>query len=84
MALTSPPAADSLKFEDAIDQLEALIEKVESGEIGLEQAMQQYEVGQSLIQHCQKILDSAQRKIAQLAETPEGELAVADEEDPAS
>lgn len=54
-------------FEAAIDQLEILIEQIESGEIGLEESLKRYEDGSKLIQHCRTILDSAEKKIAELA-----------------
>lgn len=53
-------------FEAAVDQLEGLIEQIESGEIGLEDALKRYEDGTKLIQQCRKILDSAEKKIAEL------------------
>ncbi|MEM9418888.1 MAG: exodeoxyribonuclease VII small subunit [Planctomycetota bacterium] len=53
-------------FEQAIDQLEELIEQIESGEIGLEDALKRYEDGTKLIQRCRSILDSAEKKIAEL------------------
>ncbi len=72
---------DGPRFEEAVDQLEALIEKVESGEVGLEEAMQHYEAGQALIKRCRAILDAAERKIAELTDTEDGRLVVDDEED---
>lgn len=58
-------------FEDAVDRLESLIEQIETGEVGLEEALKRYEDGTKLIQHCRKILDVAERKISEL--TGEGE-----------
>ena len=54
------------KFEDAVEQLEDLIEQIESGEIGLEDALKRYEDGTKLIQRCRGILDTAEKKIAEL------------------
>ncbi|MEM1107521.1 MAG: exodeoxyribonuclease VII small subunit [Planctomycetota bacterium] len=53
-------------FEQAVDQLEVLIEQIESGEVGLEEALKRYEDGTKLIQRCRSILDSAEKKIAEL------------------
>eukprot|EP00752_Nemacystus_decipiens_P016063 g14359.t1 len=53
-------------FEQAIDKLEDLIEQIESGEVGLEGAIAQYEQGQALIKRCRGILDKAERRIAEL------------------
>ena len=69
-------------FEQAIDKLEDLIEQIESGEVGLEEAIAQYEQGQSLIKRCRGILDKAERRIAELTQDEHGEptIAEADEE----
>ena len=73
------------KFEDAIEQLEQIIEQIESGEVGLEQCLGFYERGIELEKHCQKILDTAQKRIAELTKDSAGELQIsAGEEDPDS
>jgi len=62
-----------LSFEKAIDRLEDIVEKIESGEVGLEQALSQYEQGQALIKRCRGILDQAERRIAELTQDAEGQ-----------
>lgn len=66
--------ADKLRFEQAIDQLEQLIEQIESGEIGLEESLKRYEHGTKLIRRCRAILDSAEKKIAELTADENGGL----------
>lgn len=73
------PKPDEMTYEQAIEQLEALIERIESGEIGLEESLKQYESGMALIQRCRAILSTAERKIAELTVDEKGELSVADE-----
>ena len=70
------PAPDGAppRFEAAVQELEDLIEQIESGEIGLEAALRQYEQGTRLIRHCRGILDRAERRIAELTVTPAGGL----------
>ena len=71
------PTTDTNKqptFEQAIEQLEDIVEQIESGEVGLEQAIERYEAGQKLIQRCRGILDKAERRIAELTEDAEGNL----------
>jgi exodeoxyribonuclease VII small subunit len=63
-------------FEQAIDKLEDLIEQIESGEVGLEEAIAQYEQGQALIKRCRGILDKAERRIAELTQDADGEPAI--------
>lgn len=65
----------SVKFEDAISDLESIIERIESGEIGLEECIAEYERGMKLAGRCQEILDTVQKKIAELA-LEEGKLRV--------
>ncbi|MEM1355844.1 MAG: exodeoxyribonuclease VII small subunit [Planctomycetota bacterium] len=61
-------------FEQSIEQLEAIVEQIESGEVGLEQAIERYEAGQKLIQRCRGILDKAEQRIAELTEDAQGNL----------
>lgn len=67
---------DKLGFEDAIEQLETLIDQIESGEIGLEESLKRYEQGSALIKRCRAILDQTQERIAELTAGPDGGLSV--------
>jgi exodeoxyribonuclease VII small subunit len=73
--------ASELTFEQAIEQLEQLIEKIESGEVGLEQALKHYEEGTELIKRCRGILDSAEKRIGELTEGGGGELEVSESDE---
>ncbi|NJL31140.1 MAG: exodeoxyribonuclease VII small subunit [Phycisphaerales bacterium] len=64
----------SLKYEDALEQLEALIDRIESGEVGLEESLTAYEQGMKLITHCRTILGAAEKKIAELSINDAGKL----------
>jgi exodeoxyribonuclease VII small subunit len=55
-------------FEAAQQELEALIEKIEGGEVGLEESMLAYERGLALLTHCKTILDQAEQKFTNLTE----------------
>jgi exodeoxyribonuclease VII small subunit len=63
-----------LSFEDAIERVEALIDRMESGEIGLEESIGQYEQGTKLLSHCRAILERAEQRIAKLAADDSGQL----------
>ena len=52
-----------LSYEEAYDALEALVARMESGELPLEQAVALYERGQKLAAHCQALLEDAELKI---------------------
>lgn len=79
--MPSPSTDKEPSFEQSIDKLEDLIEQIESGEIGLEQAIAQYEQGQALIKRCQGILDKAERRIAELTQDNHGQPTIAEADD---
>lgn len=62
-------------FEQAIEQLESIIEGIESGEVGLESSLEQYERGMKLIRHCRGVLDRAEQRIETLTVEEGGGLA---------
>ncbi|MCX5661351.1 MAG: exodeoxyribonuclease VII small subunit [Planctomycetota bacterium] len=68
------------KFEQAISELEAIIERIESGDCGLEECITQYEKGVKLLGHCQGVLQAVQQRIAELTTDAEGKLRVKDGE----
>jgi exodeoxyribonuclease VII small subunit len=57
---------ESLSFEDSYARLEQIIQKLEAGELSLEQSVALYEEGIQLAQHCGRKLDDAQLKVTQL------------------
>jgi exodeoxyribonuclease VII small subunit len=62
----------NLSYEQAIEELESIIERIESGEAGLEQSLAEYKRGAELLKRCRSILDAADRQIEELtAETAE-------------
>lgn len=60
-------------FDKGIEQLEAILDEIESGEVPLEQCLKQYEQGVKLVEHCRSILDQAQQRIVELAPTQPSE-----------
>lgn len=62
----TPTAEEGLRFEDAMDRLETLIEQIESGEVGLEDAIAKYEQGTALVKRCRTVLDRAEQRITEL------------------
>jgi exodeoxyribonuclease VII small subunit len=63
----------NLNFEQAIKELTSIVEKIEQGEIPLENSLQQYERGMALIQHCRTTLEKAEKRIEKISkqEKPE-------------
>ncbi|ATP12046.1 exodeoxyribonuclease 7 small subunit [Bartonella henselae] len=66
----------TLSFEQALKQLEVIVENLERGDVPLEQSIDIYERGEALKKHCEKLLKAAEAKVEkiQLSEggTPEG------------
>lgn len=59
-------AKKKLTFEERLQQVEALIAKIESGEMPLEEAMQQYEAGLNALNALEKELTAAQQRLTVL------------------
>lgn len=57
------PAIAALGFEEAVAELETIIERMERGETGLEESLREYARGDQLIQRCRQILEVAEQRI---------------------
>ena len=57
----------ALSFEKAMDSLNALVEKLEQGDLGLEESVKLYEKGMKLQRLCEKRLREAEMKVEKLA-----------------
>jgi exodeoxyribonuclease VII small subunit len=53
-------------FEAALEGLERAVAALETGELGLDDALKHYEEGVRLLHRCQALLDNAERKVALL------------------
>lgn len=56
----------ALKFEDALQQLEGLVSKLERGDMPLDEAMNAFENGVELVKFCQKKLTEAEAKVEKI------------------
>ena len=65
------PIAD-LSFEVALEELEGLVAKLESGQASLEESISLYERGALLKAHCEDRLKRAQMRVDQIVESPQG------------
>lgn len=52
-----------LSFEDALKELEGIVGKLESGKLGLEDSLAQYEQGVRHLTQCYQLLQHAERRI---------------------
>ena len=54
---------DKMTFEEAMNELENLVESLDKGDISLDQAIAAYDRGSQLKDHCQKKLSEAKMKV---------------------
>ncbi|MBF0109136.1 MAG: exodeoxyribonuclease VII small subunit [Magnetococcales bacterium] len=59
---------ENLNFESALTRLEAIVRKLEDGNIPLEEGLAAFEEGTLLSRLCQARLDQAEKRIEELAE----------------
>lgn len=58
----------ALSFEDALQELEQLVSRLEQGDISLEESLQAFERGVNLTRTCQTALQEAEQKVQILLE----------------
>jgi exodeoxyribonuclease VII small subunit len=69
-----PESADiaSLSFEQALAELEAIVQELESGQAPLERSIEMYERGARLKAHCEARLEAARLKVEKIVVGPGG------------
>ncbi len=68
----SKKKASSPSFEESLGELETLVERMESGELSLEDSLSAFERGIALTRTCQQALQAAEQRVEILtASTPE-------------
>jgi exodeoxyribonuclease VII small subunit len=55
-----------MTFERALKELEAIVGKLERGDVDLEESIEIYERGEALRNHCDKLLKAAEAKVEKL------------------
>lgn len=58
---------EELTFEESFDELEAVVQQLEGGNLPLEEAITLYERGMLLARRCNEALESAELRVQQLA-----------------
>ena len=61
-------------FELSLERLETLVDCMESGEATLEQSLEWFEEGMTLIKSCQDQLKHAEQKVQELIKNSKGEI----------
>jgi exodeoxyribonuclease VII small subunit len=79
-AATATDASPVADFEQSLDALEALVEKMEQGQLSLEDSLAAYERGVGLYRRCQQALEQAELRVRLLSdpEQPDGAEAFGD------
>ncbi len=73
--MTATPAfADiaQLTFEKALAELETIVQKLERGDVGLDESIAAYERGEALKAHCQSLLSAAEARVEKIRLSAEG------------
>lgn len=60
---TQADAEQATDFEGSLEELEALVERLERGDLPLEEALASFERGVALTRRCQGALAAAQQKV---------------------
>ena len=66
MSESDPPVVESLSFEEAMNELEAIVRRLEGGQAKLEEAMDSYARGTALRAHCDRKLAEAEARVQAL------------------
>lgn len=64
---------NALNFEQAITELTSIVDKIEQGEVPLQDSLNQYEAGMTLIKHCRTLLHDAEARIEVISKQDDGE-----------
>ena len=67
------PKAKEPSFEEALAQLESIVDAMEAGEVPLAELLTQFEEGTKLLKLCETRLKNAELRIEQLKQSKEGE-----------
>jgi exodeoxyribonuclease VII small subunit len=60
------------KFEDALRELEAIVKRLESGELPLEESLKTFEEGVGLSRYCFQKLEEAEKRVSILMKDESG------------
>ncbi len=70
----TPTPVEQLSFEDALGELEAIVDRLDRGDVPLEQSIEAYERGTALRRHCERKLAEARLRVERLVEGEGGEV----------
>ncbi|MDX1924430.1 MAG: exodeoxyribonuclease VII small subunit [Rickettsiaceae bacterium] len=71
---------ENISFEEALNELETIVRKLDSGNESLESSISAYERASVLKAYCEKKLDEAKFKIDKITKTSNGEVVISSNE----
>jgi exodeoxyribonuclease VII small subunit len=74
--MSADPQAEleNLSFEAALEKLEKIVQRLESGDVGLEESIRIYEEGVRIKAFCEKKLNEAQMRVEKIVLAPDGSV----------
>ncbi len=72
MPAPSPAPIADLPFEKALAELEGIVQRLEQGQVTLDESVAIYERGEALKRHCETLLQHAEARIQRITLSPEG------------
>ncbi len=76
--MTKPKRPDKLTYEQAFEELEEVVAKLEGGEMPLEESLACFERGLALSARCSELVENAELKLRQLVQDESGETIARD------
>lgn len=64
---------EAMSFEQALQELEGIVGGLEQGDVALDKSISQYERGEALRNHCQKLLQGAESKVEKIKTNASGQ-----------
>jgi len=71
---TVPKDIIGMSFEDALKELEGIVQQLERGQVKLDEAITAYERGALLKRHCEQKLAEAKMKVEKIVFAPDGSV----------
>lgn len=62
-----PEEIAALGYEEALEALERIIDRIEQGEVGLEASLEEYRRGVQLVRRCEMVLEAAEQQVRELS-----------------
>lgn len=69
-----PETAKEVSFEDAVQELEAIIQRMSGGSQSLENSIAEFERGIKIVRECQKLLSDAEQRVESLIKAADGQV----------